>query len=135
MMDGQGREAMHEGNAEPKGAERRVHPRKEILTKVDYTCEGRRFFGKTIDLSRGGMCLETFFAHKIGQELALLFRVFEGRDPIVVRGEVCWVREMEKGKNPAQVLRKRRVGVRFTDVEEAMFRKMNYYLVDEMLFR
>ncbi len=120
---------------EPKGAERREHPRKQLRTKVEYSSEGGRFFGRTLDVSKGGMCLETFFAHRVGQVVAMLFHIFEGRDPVIVRGEVVWVKDVGRPAGPAQVLRKRRLGIRFNGVEEAMAKSLHFYLIDEVLFR
>lgn len=120
---------------QPKGAERRKHPRRDLLTKVEYSCEGGRYFGRTIDVSQGGMCLETFFPHTVGQQVAMLFRIFEGREPVIVRGEIIWVKEVGKPSSPMQVLRKRRLGIQFNDVEEAMAKTLHQYLVDEVLFR
>ncbi|MFH0811056.1 MAG: PilZ domain-containing protein [Pseudomonadota bacterium] len=127
-----------EGSAmlvEAKGSERRKFARKDLLTKVEYTCEGGRYFGRTIDVSKGGMCIETFFAHKVNQQVALMFRVFEGRDPVVVKGDVVWVKEVSKPTTPTQVLRKRRIGVRFAGLDESMAKSLHYYLVDEVMFR
>jgi c-di-GMP-binding flagellar brake protein YcgR len=116
-------------------AERRRHHRKELLTKVEYSCEGGRYFGRTVDVSKSGMCLETFFAHRVGQQVALLFRIFEGKDPVIVRGEIMWVKEIGRSAGPTQVLRKRRMGIKFSGIEEAMAKTLHYYLVEEALFR
>lgn len=121
--------------AQPRGAERRQHPRKDLLTKVEYSCEGGRYFGRTVDVSQGGMCLESFFPHHVGQQVALLFRIFEGREPVIVRGEILWIREVGKPASPMQVLRKRHLGIQFNDIEEAMAKTLHQYLVDEVLFR
>jgi Tfp pilus assembly protein PilZ len=120
---------------EPRGVEQRRHPRKSLLTKVEYSCEGGRYFGRTIDVSKGGLCLETFFAHRVGQQVALLFRIFEGKDPVIVRGEIVWLKEVGKPASPSQVLRKRRIGIQFSDIEEAMARTLHTYLLEEHLFR
>lgn len=124
-----------EAQAATRSIEQRCHARKSLLTKVEYSCEGGRYFGRTIDVSKGGLCLETFFAHRVGQQVALLFRIFEGKDPVIVRGEVVWLKEVGKPGGPTQVLRKRRIGIRFSDLEEGMARTLHAFLVEEALYR
>ena len=118
---------------EPKGAERRRFTRKDLLAKVEYSCEGGRYFGRAIDVSQGGLCLETFFAHRMGQQVALLFRIYDGRDPVIVRGEVMWVSEAGRSASPTQVLRKRRIGVEFRDLEPGMEKLIHNYLLGKVL--
>jgi hypothetical protein len=117
--------------AAQKPEERRKHRRRGLLTKVEYSCEGGRYFGRAIDVSRGGLCLETFFAHQVGQQVALMFRPFEGRDPVIVRGEIVWVREIGRPAGPIKVLSRRRIGIKFDDIEEAMAESLHCYLVDD----
>ncbi len=120
--------------AQGKASDRRKHPRKGLMTKVSYSSDGAQYFGRSIDVSEGGMCLETFFAHQVGQQLTIQFRFFERRDPITFVGEIVWLREAGKRSKPMQVLRKRCMGVRFLRVEDKASQSLNCYLDEEILF-
>jgi CheY-like chemotaxis protein len=70
----------------------RREPRRNCQLIVDYTCRGRRLMGRCIDISSGGMFLETQPTAQAGESLMLKFSLpDEQKTPIEVQGRIAWV--------------------------------------------
>jgi hypothetical protein len=69
--------------------ERRAYRRKHSAVAVEYQFAGRRCQGYMVDISLGGLCLETREEHKVGERLAVAFRLLPQREwPVEARGRV-----------------------------------------------
>lgn len=63
-----------------KDDERRIHPRREVLLRVDYTDKaGRAWFGLARNLSIGGMFLEYTPELSVGDTITTAFVLPSGR--------------------------------------------------------
>jgi c-di-GMP-binding flagellar brake protein YcgR len=82
-------------------AGRRQHPRAALVREVEYEAESRKFYGRLIEISVGGMLVETH--HVLTPSTIITVRFSLGREPIVTTAEVIYHRE------------KRGMGVRFLD--------------------
>jgi uncharacterized protein (TIGR02266 family) len=79
-----------------KTGDRRAHPRKNMLTRVDYATD--KFFSEYAhNISEGGMCIETRKPLTVGTDTTLAFTMPESETPIKVKGEVVWTGEKEMG--------------------------------------
>jgi CheY-like chemotaxis protein len=69
----------------------RREPRKNCQIIVDYTCRGRRLMGRCIDISSGGMFLESQPTAQAGESLLLKFCLpDEKKTPVEVHGRIAW---------------------------------------------
>ncbi len=74
----------------------RREARKNCQVIVDYTCRGRGLMGRCIDISSGGMFLESQPVAKVGETLLLKFCLpDEIKTPVEVQGRVAWVNTRE----------------------------------------
>lgn len=69
----------------------RREPRRNCQIIVDYTCRGRRMMGRCIDISSGGMFLESQPTAQAGESLLLKFCLpDEKNSPVEVHGRIAW---------------------------------------------
>ena len=69
-----------EANRDDKGVERRIHPRRAVSLRVDYTDRaGRAWFGLARNLSIGGMFLEYTPELSVGDTITTAFVLPSGR--------------------------------------------------------
>ena len=70
----------------------RREPRRNCQLIVDYTCRGRRLMGRCIDISSGGMFLESQPTARAGESLLLKFCLpDEKKTPVELQGRIAWV--------------------------------------------
>jgi CheY-like chemotaxis protein len=70
----------------------RREPRRNCQIIVDYSCRGRRLMGRCIDISSGGMFLESQPTAQAGESLLLKFCLpDEKKTPVEVQGRIAWV--------------------------------------------
>jgi CheY-like chemotaxis protein len=70
----------------------RREPRRNCQIIVDFTCRGRRLLGRCIDISSGGMFLESQPRAQAGEKLLLKFSLPDKKKtPVEVQGKICWV--------------------------------------------
>lgn len=99
-----------------EGAEKRLHPRKTLRTKIvfeDESGEGFIYFYST-DVSAGGLFLESDVPLKIGTRVFLSFALKDGISPIRTTGQVVRV-ERESAEGPSII----GMGVRFLDLTDS----------------
>jgi len=97
-----------------KTEDRRAHPRKEVLTLVDYATD--KFFSDYAhNISEGGMFIGTRRALAVGTDATLALTIPESDIPIKVKGEVIWTGE--KG-----------MGLKFKEVDELTKGDIRYVL-------
>jgi len=66
-------------------------PRRNCQIIVDYTFRGRRMLGRCIDISSGGMFLESQLTAQSGEALLLKFFLHdEKKTPVEVHGRIAW---------------------------------------------
>jgi CheY-like chemotaxis protein len=69
----------------------RREPRRNCQIIVDYTCRGRRLMGRCIDVSSGGMFLESQTTAQFGESLLLKFCLpDEKKTQVEVQGRIAW---------------------------------------------
>jgi uncharacterized protein (TIGR02266 family) len=103
---------MNEPPAAPRRAlKRRNTARIDAEFDVDMTSEHNFFTGFSEDLSEGGVFIATYTPRKLGEHLAIAFRLPGDDVPIRAVVEVKWVREqnVEAGVPPG-------IGASFVDV-------------------
>lgn len=75
----------------------RREPRQSCQALVDFTCRGRRFQGRCIDISSGGMFLDCQPSAVSGERLQLNFCLSDQQQtPVAVHGRIAWVNSQEK---------------------------------------
>ena len=87
-----------------KTGDRRAHPRKEVLTDVDYATD--KFFSDYVhNIGEDGVFIGTDKALAVGTKVTLAFTMPESDTPVKVKAEVMWTGE--KG-----------MGLKFKEVDE-----------------
>jgi uncharacterized protein (TIGR02266 family) len=103
---------MNEPPAKPRRAlKRRNTARIDAEFDVDMTSEHNFFTGFSEDLSEGGVFISTYQPRRIGEHLAIAFRLPGDEAPIRAVVEVKWMREQNVEANVPPG-----VGASFVDV-------------------
>lgn len=89
-----------------KTEHRRAHPRKKILTIVNYATLDKSLSDYAHNISESGMYIGSKKPLPVGTKVSLSFAVPESDIPIKVKGEVVWIGR--KG-----------MGLRFKEVDES----------------
>ncbi len=92
---------------------KREHERVPIAIQVEYRTASSFLVAYSVNLSRGGVFLETGHLPEIGSPITLLFSIPEG-DPVQVAGRVAWHREAPTHDGPAGI------GIEFEDMVESL---------------
>jgi Tfp pilus assembly protein PilZ len=71
--------------------DKRKHPRKTALISVECATESVSFTDTILDISNGGVFIETDAPFDIGQEIIMDFSLPESESPVSVRGEIVRV--------------------------------------------
>lgn len=79
--------------AQPTGAERRTATRVDLEIEVGLETDSNFYTGLTQDISTGGLFVATHRLRPIGERVVLKFGLPNTQQPIVVEGEVRWLRE------------------------------------------
>ena len=99
----------------------RKHVRKSFYSQIEGIFQGFTFYATIQDLSLGGMCFEVDYLFRTGQDLRLMFKVFDtDQKPIEVKAEVVWVQALHMLFN--------RVGVKFKELSPKAKRIINAYV-------
>lgn len=110
---------------ENSGIERRIFPRKTLRSQVifeDETGEGFIYF-YSIDVSLGGLFLESDIPLKLGTRVFLSFTLKEGEPPIRTTGQVVRVERETSDFLPVVGM-----GVRFLDLGEMAKRTIQEFV-------
>ncbi len=108
----------------PQEAERRAAVRRKGLLQVDYGTGQAFYSAVALDLSEGGMRLESSRRHEVGTALELAFKPPTAERPIKVKGQIVRVSEIgEKTGAPRYFL-----GVRFTEVDLQFKQALKWFL-------
>ncbi|WP_428264668.1 TIGR02266 family protein [Haliangium sp.] len=96
----------------------RVFQRIPYAVKVEFRTASSFLVAYSVNLSRGGLFIETDHAAKIGDGIRVDFEV-PGLGPVAVTGRVAWRRDAGGTEGPAGV------GVEFDDVDELFGRHID----------
>jgi len=79
-----------------KTGDRRIHPRKKVLTKVDYGAD--KFFSDYVhDISESGMFIGTRKPLAVGTDTTLALTMPKSSIPIKIKGKFTWIGEKGMG--------------------------------------
>ncbi len=101
--------------------ERRRFKRKEALICVDYENAEQFLRDYAINISLGGIFLQTDSPLPVGTTLKLFFSIPELDDLIETTGEVVWVKKSENGNKGG-------MGIRFNDLTDEAKEKLERVL-------
>lgn len=75
----------------------RLDPRFDVDITVDYTTAGMFLSNRVMNLSRGGLFIQTDHPLPLNSEVFLTFRLPATETKIEMRGRVAWTFDMKKG--------------------------------------
>ncbi len=75
---------------EESDASMRENPRKPCLVHANYSVQDRKFKSYILDISIGGVFIETDAKFPIGKELLLKFTLPNHPQPFAFRGKIAW---------------------------------------------
>jgi len=91
----------------------REHPRVPYIVRVEYRTRSSFLVAYSVNLSRGGIFLETDQEVPVGSEIALQIAVPDAK-PVPITGQVSWCREERDEEGPPGI------GVEFEGISEAL---------------
>lgn len=91
---------------------RRAHPRAPLPLKVTYRSTGSFLVSYSLNLSKGGLFLESDAPQPVGTTLTLKLQVPGAQEEVVVTGRVAWVRDESQTGKPTGM------GIAFGPLEE-----------------
>ena len=74
-----------------KTGDKRAHPRKKVLTIVDYAIPDKFFRDYVHNISEGGTFIRTGKPLAVGTDITLTLVMPESGIPIKIKGEVIWI--------------------------------------------
>jgi len=77
-------------NIEESDASMRENLRKPCLIDASYSVQNRKFQSYILDISIGGVFIETDTKFPIGKELLLKFSITDHPQPFSVKGKIAW---------------------------------------------
>jgi uncharacterized protein (TIGR02266 family) len=92
----------------------RESPRKPCFLAVDYQAEDSTYTKNILDISTGGVFIETIEPIAAGQEITLNFAFPESQEPLKVSGEIIW-------RNP------KGIGVKFVGITDQQVDRIKKY--------
>ncbi|MGD2272678.1 MAG: PilZ domain-containing protein [Desulfobacterales bacterium] len=95
----------------------RLSPRKPCKLTVDYQSQDNAHTEHILDISTGGVFIETTEPIDVGQEIKLTFAFPDSPDALKVSGEIVW-------RNP------KGIGVKFIDMTQQQVDKIKTYTAD-----
>ncbi len=98
-----------------KTGDKRAHPRKKLLTMVDYATPDKFLHDYVHNISEGGMFIQTRKPLAVGTEITLAFTIPKSDIPIKVKAEVVWIG-------------KKGMGIKFKEVDELTKGELNFLL-------
>jgi len=78
------------------GLDKRKHNRIPLEVDVDFSSESNFYNGFAENISEGGLFVATWEVRKLGDRVALKFRLPDSTDLIECEGEVRWLREQNQ---------------------------------------
>src|SRR3954470_14600412 len=78
---------------------RRIDPRYERQLDVEVVSEGKKHTSRTVNISLGGLFLESALPLEIGTTVQLRFSLPTQPEPVEVAGDVRWVVNKEGANN------------------------------------
>lgn len=94
------------------GRERRRNRRFDVEIKVDYQTRDIFTSNYVMNLSKGGVFIQSDSPHPIGTEIHLTFTLPELNTTIQVNGEVAWTYDIQRGTSAILP----GMGIRFIDL-------------------
>ena len=110
---------MPESSGPARGSERRLNPRLSITVEIDFRSEHNFYSGRTLDISVGGLFIETNVALPIGTRLTVDLKLMKKQ--LHADAEVIWVLVGDR-EEPAGV------GVRFVDLAPAVKQSIEAFM-------
>ena len=95
MMSHPGKPPRGEGPAALAEHFRRIDPRYERQLDVEVVSEGKKHTSRTVNISLGGMFLDSAAPLEIGATVQLRFALPTQPEPVEVAGDVRWVVKRE----------------------------------------
>lgn len=95
----------------------RQHDRIPVTLQVEFRTAGAFLVAYTVNLSTGGMFVETQEPRPIGTQLRILLTV-PGAEPVPLEGAVVWIREAPEADKPPGM------GIRFVDPVDSRYGEM-----------
>ena len=96
------------------GADQRRFERADVKVEVTLESESNFYNGFTENISAGGLFIATYDTRQMGDTVSMEFTIPGRQDPIAVKGEVRWLREL----NPMTPDVTPGMGVRFLDLAD-----------------
>lgn len=90
---------------------RREHRRVRMAVQVSYRSTGSFLVSYSVDMSQGGLFIETARPREIGTELELWLAIPGAQQDVRLKGTVVWIRREAQGDQPPGM------GVKFSQVE------------------
>ena len=78
---------------ERQNKEQREYSRKDFLTIIDYTVEGRHYRDFIQDISESGIFIKTSQTFSVGQPILMTFMSPDNQKPFRINGEIKHTRE------------------------------------------
>lgn len=104
----------------------RRFPRVPFRTRVHCIGNGLYFSDLTLNLSEGGLGLQTISSLKPGEELEIEFQLPNTERGVVVRTQVVWVEPMNQGSYRMQC------GVKFQELDKDCRRLLRSYIANNL---
>ena len=95
--------------------EKRRRPRKAFIMEVQYEVGGESHTDFILDISEGGLFMETINSFSVGEEILFRFELRDTKDPILVNGTISW-----QGKHG--------FGVQFTELDDQQRRVITHLI-------
>lgn len=90
---------------------RREHRRVRMALQVSYRSMGSFLVSYSVDMSQGGLFIETARPRDIGTELELWLAIPGAQEDVRIKGQVVWIRREAQGDQPPGM------GVKFSQVD------------------
>jgi len=100
------------------GVEKRLYPRFEVKAKVDMQEDEDLIYHEVVNLSLGGMCIQSPITEEIGAKVELRLHIPGSVKPLNMVGEVAWSAPQP---NPE-------MGVRFLNLDKDTYEVLYDYL-------
>ncbi len=97
--------------SDPTNTGRREHRRVRLALQVSYRSKGSFLVSYSVDLSQGGLFIETTSPRPVGTELELWLAIPGVDQDVRIKGAVVWIRRSQQGDQPPGM------GIQFQQVE------------------
>ena len=114
----------NERSSTSSGIDLRRHNRIPMEADVDFSSESNFYNGFAENISEGGLFIATWQIGKVGDKVALKFRLPDSVDLIECEGEVRWLRE----QNPDTPDVAPGIGIRFVGMRPEQQRRVEEFI-------